>query len=139
MDVRRGNFFLNNNGVIEADVFRFTNGGQNSFTFNGGTLNVRSSAAANGQTFFVGNGVNAATLNLVGNNNHFFNALTLRSNATLSWQRHRHWRADRTGRSNVSPGTSAGKIILSNSPSLQALCSWKSARPGRRELTTSCK
>src|SRR5262249_9017992 len=56
-----------------------------TFMFNGGILNVRTSIVANGQTFFVGNGIDAALLNLVGNGVHSFtNAVTLRSNATLA-------------------------------------------------------
>lgn len=73
-----------NSGLIEADVLTLTNT-LGTFVFNGGTLNVRTSVVANGQTFFVGNGVDPALLNLVGNGVHSFtNAVTLRSNATLA-------------------------------------------------------
>jgi T5SS/PEP-CTERM-associated repeat protein len=83
LDIRRGTNQLNS-GLIEADVLFLTNT-LGTFQFNGGNLNVRTSRVANGQTFMVGNGVDAALLNLVGNGVHSFsNSVTLRSNATLA-------------------------------------------------------
>ena len=82
-DIRRGTNQLNS-GLIEADVLLLTNT-LGTFQFNGGTLNVRASRIANGQTFLVGNGVDAALLNLAGNGVHSFsNSVTLRSNATIA-------------------------------------------------------
>lgn len=83
LEIRRGTNQLNS-GLIEADVLILTNTLGN-FEFNGGTFNVRTSIVANGQALFVGNGVDAALLNLVGNGVHSFtNTVTLRSNATLA-------------------------------------------------------
>jgi hypothetical protein len=82
-DIRRGTNQLSS-GLIDADVLILTNTLGN-FEFNGGTLNVRTSIVANGQTFLVGNGVNAALLNLVATGVHSFtNSVMLRSNATLA-------------------------------------------------------
>src|SRR5207247_1680379 len=79
LDIRRGTNQLNA-GVVETDLLRATNA-LGRFEFNGGTFNVRASTVANAQTFFVGDGVAAATLNLVGNGVHLFsNGLTIRSN-----------------------------------------------------------
>jgi len=81
-DIRRGTNQLNS-GLIEADRLLITNT-LGIFEFNGGTLNVRSSTVANAQAFLVGDGVSAATLNLVGGGAHSFaNGLTIRSNALL--------------------------------------------------------
>jgi T5SS/PEP-CTERM-associated repeat protein len=83
LDIRRGTNQLNS-GLIEANVLILTNT-LGTFEFNSGTLNVRTSTVANGQRFFVGNGIDAALLNLVGTGVHSFtNAVTLRSNATLA-------------------------------------------------------
>jgi T5SS/PEP-CTERM-associated repeat protein len=83
IDIRRGtNRF--NSGLIEADQLLVTNT-LGFFEFNGGTLNVRTSIVANAQTFFAGDGTNAATLNLLGTGAHSFtNGLTIRSNALFT-------------------------------------------------------
>jgi T5SS/PEP-CTERM-associated repeat protein len=83
MDIRFGTNQLNS-GLIVADRLVLTNT-LGKFEFNGGTLSVRTSTVANGQAFFVGDGVNPALLNLVGTGVHSFsNTVTLRSNATLA-------------------------------------------------------
>ena len=106
-------------GLIQIDRLRLTNVA-GRFELNGGNVSVGNSAVNNGQVFRVGNGVSPASLTLTGNGLHSFaNGLTLPFNATL------------TGNGNVSgfvlvqpggtigPGASVGKIILSDSPSLQ--------------------
>jgi T5SS/PEP-CTERM-associated repeat protein len=79
----QGTLNLNGGTVTAARLF-LTNGALSVINFNSGQLNVRTSSVANAQTFFVGNGSNSATLNLVGNGQHSFaNGLTVRSNSSV--------------------------------------------------------
>jgi len=120
-DVRRGTTVLNA-GLIEVGRLLLTNS-QGFLQHNGGTFSTRSSTVGNGTLFLIGNGVSPATFILAGNGLHEFNALLtaqVRSNATF------------TGNGTIAgptplqlmagsrlvPGTSVGKMIFSNSPSL---------------------
>jgi fibronectin-binding autotransporter adhesin len=118
LDVRRGTNVLNA-GLIDVTRLLLTNA-LGFFEFNGGKLSSGNSTVNNGQLFRVGNGVSPATFALTGNGTHSFaNGLTVSANALL------------TGNGAVSgilsvqtsgalvPGASIGKIVLSNSPSLQ--------------------
>ena len=72
-----------NDGTITTDNLTMTNADA-QFIFGGGTLITRNSSVANGLPFIVGNGTNAATLELVGGGTHSFaNSLIISSNATL--------------------------------------------------------
>ena len=118
LDVRRGAFTLQG-GTLTADRLLLTNGGQSLFTFNAGQLNVRTSTVANGVTFFVGDGSSPSTLNLVGNGRHSFaNGLTLRSNASLIGNGVITGAVTVLNGATFAPGTSVGRIALSNTPAL---------------------
>ncbi|MBM3888657.1 MAG: PEP-CTERM sorting domain-containing protein [Verrucomicrobia bacterium] len=69
---------------MTANQFLATNGANSVVNFNGGTLNSGGSLVSNGVTFTVGDGVSAATLNLMGGTHTFSDGFSLSSNATLS-------------------------------------------------------
>jgi T5SS/PEP-CTERM-associated repeat protein len=121
LEIRRGTNQLNS-GLIEANVLILTNT-LGYFEFNGGTLNVRTSMVANGQTFLIGNGVDAALFNLVGNGVHSFtNSVTLRSNATLAGNGIVSNVIIMQNGAKLVPGPAQGgigKLFLSLPPSLQ--------------------
>jgi hypothetical protein len=101
------------------------------FEFNGGTLAVRTSSVANAQTFFVGDGVAAATLKLVGSGVHSFsNGLTIRSNAFLIGNGTISGAVAVLSGGTFAPGTSVGTITLSNSPALGGALLMEISRSG---------
>lgn len=84
LDVRNGSAELSG-GLLVVDELRVTNSG-GSFSFNGGTVDVRGSRVANGNSFLIGDGSLAATFHLSGaaTNRHVFaDGLVIASNATL--------------------------------------------------------
>ena len=117
LDVRNGtNRF--DAGLIQVDRLRLTNA-PGKFEFNGGTLSVGSSTVSNGQLFRVGNGANAATFSLAGNGTHSFsNGIVVSSNAMLTGNGIVSGPLTVSSGSQFSPGSSIGKIVLSNSPAL---------------------
>lgn len=114
-------------GSLNANVLRiqngvFTNSGGTStignliagtstasIAFTGGTLNLGASTISNGQVFVIGNGVGAATLNLVGNGTHSFaNGLLLASNSLMSGIG--NIAGNITNFGTIAPGNSPGTI-----------------------------
>ena len=83
LDVRRGTNVINA-GLVEVDQLLVTNT-SGRFEFNGGTLAVNQSTINNGQLFRVGNGVSAASFDLVGIGTHtFVSGLTISANVTIN-------------------------------------------------------
>jgi len=85
LDIRRGTNVLNA-GLIVADNLVLNNG-TGFFTFNGGTLDIRSATVANGAIFTVGNGTSNATYRMSGtaaSSHSFANNLVIASNATFA-------------------------------------------------------
>jgi len=120
LGLRRGTVLLNS-GVINMGMLSATTA-EGEFTFNGGTLNVSSSEVNNGRTFFVGDGTNAAALNLVGYDyepHSFADGLTLRSNATLAGSSTIDGLVTVQPGGTLRPGTSVGEIIFNSPPALQ--------------------
>lgn len=78
----QGNLALNS-GVLDADQILCTNAA-GAFIFNGGTLRARNMTVNNGAPFVVGNGVDAATLELQGGVFNFPNGLVISPNASLT-------------------------------------------------------
>lgn len=77
-----GSFTLTS-GTVETDRLVLTNSlGQ--FSFAGGTLRARGATVANGSPFVVGDGVNPATLELLGGNYVFADTLVISQNATVT-------------------------------------------------------
>ena len=70
-------------GILQVDTLTMaTNTGQ--FVFNSGNLRTRSMSVANGDPFVVGDGVNAATLELQGGTFSFADGLVISPNATVT-------------------------------------------------------
>ncbi len=82
-DVRRATFQLESGALAVLDRLVMTNGSSSVALFNGGTLSAKQITVANNSTFLVGDGVSAATLNLLGGAHSFADGLTLNTNATL--------------------------------------------------------
>ena len=75
--------FTLNGGLVSADRLIVTNV-FSALLFNAGTLCFRNSTVSNGLAFVVGDGTDAATLNLMGGTAHrFANGLFVNTNATL--------------------------------------------------------
>jgi T5SS/PEP-CTERM-associated repeat protein len=83
LDVRNGTLTFNG-GTVAADQFYATNGASSVVNFNGGTLNTKATTVANGSPFIVGDGTNAATLNLQGGTHNFANGLVISAAAQAS-------------------------------------------------------
>ena len=83
VNILRGALTMNG-GTVTADKLLATNGSMSVFNLNAGTLNIKASTVvSNGSAFTVGDGTQAATLNLVGGTHSFKNGLSVLSNATL--------------------------------------------------------
>ena len=83
LDVRNGTLALNSGSVV-VDWFVATNGASSVVNFNGGTFNTAGSTVSNGTTFTVGNGVDAAILNLRAGTHTFANGLSLSTSGQLT-------------------------------------------------------
>ncbi len=129
LDIRRGTNFLLS-GTMDVDRLRLTNSA-GSFAFNGGTLKTKGTTNSNGQIFAVGNGSSAATLELAGNGLHTFNnGLAIANNATLRGNGSISGALTVAVGGTLSPGTSVGKMVLSNAPALQGATIMEISRNG---------
>lgn len=119
LEMRRGTMTLNA-GLIEADRLLLTNNAGH-FSFNSGTLAVRSATGNNGQGFEVGNGSSAATYRMSGvtaDSHSFANYLLIANNALLTGNGTISGQLILANGATLSPGTSIGKIVLNTSPQL---------------------
>jgi len=80
--VQAGDFTVNG-GTISADSLRLTNV-SGTLVFNQGTLRTKGISVANGQPFVVGDGINPATLELLGGTYAFADGLVISPNATVT-------------------------------------------------------
>jgi hypothetical protein len=72
-------------GALTVDELVATNGAASIVNFSGGTLSASAMTVSKGSAFTVGNGVSAATLNLMGSNAYSFaDGLVLNTNAVLT-------------------------------------------------------
>ncbi|HUK83103.1 MAG TPA: hypothetical protein VLZ12_10795 [Verrucomicrobiae bacterium] len=76
--------FAQSGGVVTVDRLLLTNGIGSVFSLSSGLFNTKSTTVGNGQTFFVGDGIDAATYHLLGGIHSFANGIEVRSNAVLS-------------------------------------------------------
>lgn len=90
----------------------------NAFVHKGGVLNTKATAVTNGLPFVVGDGTSPATLNLLGGTHSFANGLSVSSNAFLTGTG-TVVSATTTNSGIISPGSSAGKLTISGSLTLQ--------------------
>jgi hypothetical protein len=77
-------YSITSNLVVQPLWAPVTNGMYSTFTFSSGAFNTMSSMVSNPQTFFVGDGVDSATYNLLGGVHSFANGIEIASNAVLS-------------------------------------------------------
>ncbi len=82
-DQGQGAFVLNN-GVVTADFLIVTNGASSVFNQNGGVLNTINTTVMNGSEFVIGDGIHAATFDMLGGINSFANNLLISTNALLT-------------------------------------------------------
>jgi T5SS/PEP-CTERM-associated repeat protein len=121
LEIRRGTNILNG-GLIEADIVRMTNSPLSILQFNGGTLAAKSSKIYSGTILRLGNGVSPAMMLLAGNGLHDWagNLLVqVASNAVVTGNGIVVGGITFQNGSTLLPGTSIGKIIFTNSPTLQ--------------------
>ena len=83
MDVRNGTLALIS-GTVTVNQLYATNFANSVVSFNGGTLNSGGSTVNNGSIFQVGDGTDAATLDLFGGTHSFANDLFINTNAILT-------------------------------------------------------
>jgi T5SS/PEP-CTERM-associated repeat protein len=117
-----GNLMLNG-GTITVDNLSITAGEKSALEFNGGVFNTKSTAINNGPPFIVGNGTNAATLNLApgGTGFHFFaNGLAISSNAMLKGIGTVIGATMINAGGVLAPGDGPGSIMFSNNLTLAA-------------------
>jgi hypothetical protein len=89
------------------------------FFFNKGLVRTRAAAVATALPFVVGDGINTAELNLLGGTNVFTAGLRIAANSLLTGVGTIGGDLVVSNGARFSPGSSIGKIVLSNSPSLQ--------------------
>lgn len=117
LDVQRGTNVLNR-GLI--DIMRLSVANPlGQFEFNGGKLVSSETINNNGRVFTVGNGLSAGTFELRGGVHTFANNLMIANNSVLAGSGTVTGVLTVQPGGRISPGTSFGKIVLSNSPALQ--------------------
>ncbi len=120
LSVRVGTLTFNG-GTIAADYLRVTEGGSSSvFAFNSGLLAIAGSAVTNGSAFAVGNGVDPATLKIVGGTNSFTDGLIIANNATLAGVGHIEGAVTLANGATWAPGLSAGTQTVTGAVVLNA-------------------
>ena len=105
-----------NDGLLQADLLTIDNGASSIFLFNGGTVQPKATVVDNTLRFDVGDGVNAATLQLDGGNHLFMDDLFVSSNSTLSG--HGTVEANLTSAGTLSPGDNLGIVVVNGDVTL---------------------
>jgi hypothetical protein len=82
VSVASGNFNLSQGNLVLDDLFLTNSTG--TFVFNGGMLQAKNAVVANGTPFVVGDGINPATLELLGGVYSFADGLVITNNATVT-------------------------------------------------------
>jgi T5SS/PEP-CTERM-associated repeat protein len=112
LEARYGTLNLNG-GTVTVDSLLATNGASSVVNFNGGTLRPGGSTVSNGVAFTVGDGTNAATLNLQGGTHNFADGLVIAANAQVRGAATIGGSVSNNGA--INPGASIGTLtILSN-------------------------
>jgi hypothetical protein len=76
--------FIQSGGATTVDQLLAVSGANSVLTFNSGTLSSRGTTISNAQTFAVGDGINAATYQLLGGVHSFADGLRVRTNAVVT-------------------------------------------------------
>jgi T5SS/PEP-CTERM-associated repeat protein len=82
VNVPRGTFTFSGGTMTADNIFLTNSTGQ--FLFRSGTLRTKNTVVANASPFVLGDGTNAATLELLGGTHSFADGLIISSNATLT-------------------------------------------------------
>ncbi|HOX57252.1 MAG TPA: GH25 family lysozyme [Candidatus Paceibacterota bacterium] len=131
LDVRRGSNVLQS-GWIQADRLLLTNLASR-LIFNGGTLSVDASRVSHGTLFRIGDGTHPATMILAGNGVHDFTgtlAAIVSPNATLTGNGAIGGLLVVASGAQLAPGSSIGKMIVSNTPTLQGVVRMEISKDG---------
>ncbi len=113
LEIRRGTLTLQGGGV-NINSFLATNGASSVVSFSGGTLRSGGSTVANGAAFVVGDGTQAATLDLNGGTHSFADGLAISSNATLTGTGALVAPLTLQSGATLTPGHSPGLLTISN-------------------------
>ncbi|PWU12570.1 MAG: hypothetical protein C5B50_21250 [Verrucomicrobia bacterium] len=108
-------------GEVVADTLLATNGPSSVFNFSSGALRARNTTNANGLPLVIGNGASPATFELLGNNAYVSvgtPGLIVSSNGALTGNGSLAGQMEVKSGGQLRPGTSIGKISLSNPPLL---------------------
>ncbi len=140
LDVRRGTLQLDS-GTVTTTNFLATNGSAGTIVFNGGTLAVSNTVVANGSPLVVGDGVSAATYQILGHGLHTFaDGLVITNNGRLEEKISSRGAmisgpvTVRTGGTiDLTPGLAAF-LVLSNSPTLQGQVALQIIKAGAAKL-----
>jgi hypothetical protein len=107
-----------NSGTVTVNRLYLTNNGSSSLTFNAGLLQSEGTTVTNGVVFTVGDGVQSATLDLLGGTHTFANGLKLSTNASLIGSGD-IIAGSATNFGAIAPGHSAGTLTFSGDLTLQ--------------------
>jgi T5SS/PEP-CTERM-associated repeat protein len=105
-----------NGGTVTVDQLIVTNVAvgpsirTNMFVFSNGSLNTKGTVVTDGLPFIVGDGTDAATLNLLGGTHSFANGLTISSNSLLTG--FGTIAANLTNAGAISPGNPVGQLTI---------------------------
>jgi fibronectin-binding autotransporter adhesin len=109
-DVRRGTFTLNT-GTVVVNRLYLTNNASSVMNFSAGLLRVGGLIASNGVTLAVGDGVQSATLDLLGGTHRFVGGLSISTNGNLIGNG--SIIGSLTNFGTIAPGHSAGLFSIS--------------------------
>ncbi|MBI5685648.1 MAG: PEP-CTERM sorting domain-containing protein [Verrucomicrobia bacterium] len=101
-----------NSGTVAVNQLYLTNNGSSSLTFNAGLLQSEGTTVTNGMVFAVGDGVQSATLDLLGGTHSFANGLKLSTNSSLIGSGD-ILAGSATNFGIIAPGHSAGTLTFS--------------------------
>ncbi|MCX6900359.1 MAG: PEP-CTERM sorting domain-containing protein [Verrucomicrobia bacterium] len=133
LDIRRGTLAINT-GTVVVNRLYLTNNASSVMTFNAGLLQSGGSTVSNGVAFTVGDGVQSATLDLLGGTHRFANGLMLSTNSSLIGSGGIFGSATNFGI--IAPGHSVGTINITGDLTL-ADSSWldmELAGPGTNDV-----
>ncbi|OHE81123.1 MAG: hypothetical protein A2107_04010 [Verrucomicrobia bacterium GWF2_62_7] len=116
LDIRRGALSLNT-GTVVVNRLYLTNNASSVINFSAGLLRSGYSSVSNGVAFTVGDGVQSATLDLLGGDHSFADGLMLSTNSSLIGNGGIFGSATNFGV--IAPGHSAGLLAVSGDLDLQ--------------------
>lgn len=119
LEVRRGELEINS-GTVYADRLISTNGANGVVDFNGGAIRSGGSTISDGSIFQVGNGADAALMELLGGIHSFANGINVSAGATLGGNGTITGPVTIQSGGALVPGMSIGHLAGSNSVTLQA-------------------